>query len=565
MNEVEMDELVGAINLESVISSEKLSELSYHFLLQGKSRIWSIQLDVTESFPYCLPKAYLLDKELIGLLPHVNQRGVICLEESDSILCDHYRGQQIIETFLVEVIKLLDRVSLNIYQDELLDELEGYYNAKYTVNSFYEPSTDVEYIPLKIYRYKKQPSPQKLMPLAILGNTVSTAFSDVKQLSQFQTINILHLPLERAILPPKAANSLDALYIEGLYNHLNDANKNKLVKLLDSVREGLTFFIFISMPRSEGERTQLLVKLTASQITKHPLKESGNGWEVSHFQVTRNTKNFLAKRGGAIGDLSTKSVGIIGCGSVGGIIADALGKAGVGNLVLIDPDLLLPENIYRHFLGGSSVTYLPSEKFTNVKYWPKTHAVSRHLKHELPKINVVPLYEKFSEKLAREHLLKCDLIISAVGSPSTNLSINTVLKSLGHQYVIFCWNEAAGSGGHSTVHNLNETCLECLHRDHEGNFVPNFLSLIEPGQTISKNLTGCGGVFTPFSYLDSMKTAQMAASQTIKVLQGHKANFAESWKGDAAEPLLFTKRYEEMSLMERFDIKKSNNCGVCSE
>lgn len=565
MNESDSDELFGAIRLDNIVSSEKLSKSSYQLLLKGKYRLWSVKIELPNAFPFCLPKAYLLNTELIGTLPHVNQRGVICLEESDSLLCDHYRGQQIIETFIIEIIKLLDRVSLDIYQDELLDELEGYYTPKYTVNSFYVPSTKVEHIPLKIYRYKKQLSPKHLMPLALLGEGVSTAFSNVEYLNQFQTINILHLPLERAILPPKGGDFLKSSYVEGLSNYLSETNRKRLAKLLDSIKPYFVFFILVSMPRSEGEQTQLLLKLTARNAANHPLKDAGNEWDVSYFSVVRNTNSFLAKRGGALSELATKKVGIIGCGSVGGIIADALGKAGIGNLILVDPDLLLPENVYRHILGGGALSYLPSEKVTNVKYLPKTHALFKHLTSELPKINVVPLCEEFSESLAREHLSGCDLIISAVGAPSVNLAINATLKLIGYRHIIYCWNEAAGCGGHSTAHDLNETCLECLHRDNQGNFVPNRLSLIEPGQNISKSLTGCGGVFTPFSYLDSMKTAQMAASQAVKVLLGKEANFAESWKGDASQPLALTQRYKKMSMMEHLEIKQSDSCGVCNE
>src|SRR5438034_9246467 len=48
--------------------------------------------------------------------------------------------------------------------------------------------------------------------------------------------------------------------------------------------------------------------------------------------------------------LSTKHVTVIGCGSFGSAIAEMLVRAGIGQLTLIDPDTLNPENICRHML-----------------------------------------------------------------------------------------------------------------------------------------------------------------------------------------------------------------------
>lgn len=565
MNETELGKVINSANTDVVISSEQLTISAWKFLLRGKSRRWLVKLEFPETFPFCLPVAKLLDTELIRRLPHVNQRGIICLEESDSILCNYYIPGQVIGTFLWEVVKLLDRVSLDIYQDELLDELEGYYNSAHSVNSFYEPSDYVEFVSLKITRYKKQNSPKHLLPITILDTGTSQTFSDTSELKQFQTINILHLPLQYAVLPPKAAADIDSKYLERLVEHLNDSNSQQLVKLLNKTKPSAVFFILLTMPRKGGERTQLLLKLVSKKSAFHPLVEQGNHWDVTLFGVRRSTKRFLVKRGGADDVLINRSVAIIGCGSVGSLLANTLAKAGVGRLILIDPDFLLPENIHRHLLGGNSLTYLPSDNSKGMAYWPKTLAIARHLTKELPNISVKPLFESFSESLARKHLPKCDIIISAVGGPSINLLINTTLKSLGYRHVIYCWNEAAGCGGHSVAHDLSETCLECLHRDKDGNFVPNQLSLIQPGQPISRNLTGCGGTFTPFSYLDSMKTAQMATSQAINLLQGKSANFAESWKGEASQPLLMTTRYEKMAMMEQVNINQNVYCGVCGE
>lgn len=53
--------------------------------------------------------------------------------------------------------------------------------------------------------------------------------------------------------------------------------------------------------------------------------------------------------------LSTKSVAIVGAGSIGSKIAVSLARAGVQDFVLVDEDILTPENLVRHDLDARSV------------------------------------------------------------------------------------------------------------------------------------------------------------------------------------------------------------------
>lgn len=53
--------------------------------------------------------------------------------------------------------------------------------------------------------------------------------------------------------------------------------------------------------------------------------------------------------------LTKKTVGIIGCGSLGSKVAVSLARSGVKNFLLIDDDLLMPGNIIRHELDNSLI------------------------------------------------------------------------------------------------------------------------------------------------------------------------------------------------------------------
>ena len=74
--------------------------------------------------------------------------------------------------------------------------------------------------------------------------------------------------------------------------------------------------------------------------------------------------------------MNSKRVVILGCGSVGSLVAMELARAGVGNFVLADPDTMEYHNICRHQCGIEDVGSL------------KVNALSKKLKNINPTINI---------------------------------------------------------------------------------------------------------------------------------------------------------------------------------
>jgi len=317
------------------------------------------------------------------------------------------------------------------------------------------------------------------------------------------------------------------------------------------------------MPRSSGERSQLLLSFTAKKGMPHPLLERSDEWNVELFLPARNTKGYLLERGGAENSLLNKKVAIVGCGSVGGEVALMLSKAGVGEFTLIDHDLLEADNIYRHRLGGRSLNYLPDKQTGEVNARSKVNALASLMNLDFPYITVNPKQQLFCNLTKDKDLLLSDLVIVAVGSPSLNLQINRQLKELNINNVIFCWNEAAGIGGHSVLLDLNSLCLECLYSDENGFHNGCQLALLKNGQKVSKNLTGCAGVFTPFSYLDSSQTAVMASKYAVDHLLFGINSKAMSWKGKNHSDLQVTERYNRISLKEEIELHREDGCRAC--
>lgn len=89
--------------------------------------------------------------------------------------------------------------------------------------------------------------------------------------------------------------------------------------------------------------------------------------------------------------MNNKRVVILGCGSVGSLVALELARAGVGNFVLTDPDTLEYHNLCRHQCGIEDVGDL------------KVNALSRKIRNINPKANIVK-FDGVIENIPKEIL-----------------------------------------------------------------------------------------------------------------------------------------------------------------
>ncbi|MGZ8887276.1 MAG: HesA/MoeB/ThiF family protein [Nitrososphaeraceae archaeon] len=119
-----------------------------------------------------------------------------------------------------------------------------------------------------------------------------------------------------------------------------------------------------------------------------------------------------------LGILIKKNVAIIGLGSGGSLIALYLAKSGIGNLTLIDGDVIMDHNIVRHICSLKDVGRF------------KTLAVKDHILDRVPTIKITTVEKPFSRENKNIEaffdflLSKVDLIVSATGDNIMNDTIN---------------------------------------------------------------------------------------------------------------------------------------------
>lgn len=564
MTEVELEKLYSDLGTTCLISNKKTALLNYVHELQGLKKVWAVELQYTIDFPMKLPRAKLLNKECIGIIPHVSSGGEICYQEEEGILINYHNSLSVVDYILTSITNALDRWSLKIFRDDLFEEYEGYIqpNCK-RVNSLCSPENVVNETYLKVKKLKDGSYEPFLLYEA--QEDIPSKFSDISETNSLQVIKVLCVNFEQYCYPPQDG-VFTSNYFEENKSCLSSKEVSRLSKYIKKIKSSRCHFIYVTFPRVSRFRTQVLLRFVSNQSNLNPLGNENVDWEVTAFLQNRLSKTYLLERGGAKNSLQKFHVAVVGCGSVGSEVALMLSKSGIGELSLIDPDIFETDNIYRHRLGGEYLhynAYNDKGKVAKIPRMAKVDCLKNYIKSSIPFIDVRSITTNAETALSEGTIAEADVVIIAIGSPSDSLHLNTLFKASGISKVVHCWNEAASVGGHSVKINMMNCCLECLYTPQSKNIQPNIFSLINPGQSISKNLTGCAGVFTPFSYLDSSKTAMIAANQCIELLEGKYKSSIRSWKNNDFDKYSTTEYFDSFSFETSSEVVKSRYCSVC--
>lgn len=159
-----------------------------------------------------------------------------------------------------------------------------------------------------------------------------------------------------------------------------------------------------------------------------------------------------------IKELSSKRVAIVGLGSLGSTIAVELAKAGVGELLLFDPDTLEPHNICRH---QANIEYLGMPKVDAVEVLLRM--INPEIKVEKYKMDVTtPSSQEIFEREITERSM--DMIICTTDTDDSRLYVNDVGLIHGIPVLQVGLHERADSGIIQLVVKGSGACYAC-HRE----------------------------------------------------------------------------------------------------
>ncbi|MGN9920720.1 ThiF family adenylyltransferase [Micromonospora palomenae] len=126
--------------------------------------------------------------------------------------------------------------------------------------------------------------------------------------------------------------------------------------------------------------------------------------------------------------LGTKRVAIVGVGAVGSVVADLLHRSGVGELFLLDGDLVLPGNTTRHLLDEDAVGL------------PKARAVAEALHGRRPRFGTVSWRDGSLESVddALSLLAGHDVVVDATADSAATAILTAAARAGAGQLLSVC-------------------------------------------------------------------------------------------------------------------------------
>jgi len=198
--------------------------------------------------------------------------------------------------------------------------------------------------------------------------------------------------------------------------------------------------------------------------------------------------------------LAGKRIALLGCGTIGGFLAEFLVKAGAGlnngDLALIDPDILLPQNVGRHRLG------------LNRALQNKSNALREELSLAAPTAKIRSLPVRAEEV----DLTSFDLIINATGEEALGHYLTRATTDSGNFVpTLSVWVEGPGVAVRALFRDTEQAaCTRCLSDAHRISLHP----VVNEPVPIELAGHGCESLYVPFPASVSVQAACLAIEMT---------------------------------------------------
>ncbi len=218
-------------------------------------------------------------------------------------------------------------------------------------------------------------------------------------------------------------------------------------------------------------------------------------------QASRYQKQILFDGIGQAGQqtLATKRVLLIGCGALGCVVADAMARAGVGFLRIVDRDFVELSNLQRQ-------TLFTEDDVTS--HFPKAVAAAERLQRVNSSIEIDPIVADVDFRNARKFAEDADLIMDGTDNFEIRYLINDISLDLGIPWI---FTGCTGSHGQVMPVFPNESaCLRCLMQNPP-----------PPGST---ETCDTAGVLGPAIGV----IASLQAAIALKILTGQKDSVSRS-------------------------------------
>ncbi len=329
------------------------------------------------------------------------------------------------------------------------------------------------------------------------------------------------------------------------------ALSNELKKLEDIIHVGLRF------PGRHREKDWQMLRLKRKGRTllvkddMEELKERLSDYDIEAIYQEYLTEEYFHLRNKGRADrniLKEARLSIIGCGALGSETADALGKAGVGKLILVDMETMRAHNAIRHCLGINRAGFL------------KTFAMRESVYLHNPFVRTEPASLNILLSSLDSYLPEGTTGISTIADDNVEAYLNEEAVSEGRT-VFYCRGLRGGKAAriYRVIPHRDacKTCLSLYRQDKNPAFID-----IEEDEHLPAITNECNNPVRPASAADIKAIAGIFSRIIIDHLQrGHADKNHWIW---TTEPLERLKPEEpERASLSSWNIPPHPNCPTC--
>jgi integrative and conjugative element protein (TIGR02256 family) len=425
--------------------------------------------------------------------------------------------------------------------------------------------------------------------VAFEGSTEGKIILPIKDQDKVLPLDGLYSPSKKDILektPSFQQKLLEGTLIEGFWWNIDrelepfeniqelasylgeqEYGLKKLLNLIsENIRKDEDVYVGIRFPRrnpnnqeydwqffllsKEGQRSSLVPPIKEEELIGR-LKER----KIEALQCEfLDERSFFKRNRGILSrdNLKSKKVSLFGLGALGSELADDLAKAGIGNILLIDKDILKAQNTVRHLCGSHLV------------YFPKTLTVAiRILENVHYFINLTHSPTDVFQNSANDLFPDKDSVgISTIADDNTEGFLNEL--AVRSKRTVF-YARALRGGKVARIFRVIpgtdacKTCLSLYYHEDGGGFIK-----IEEDATLPVITTECNNPIRPASAADLKLIASLAAKMVLEYLEKGDLRFNHwIWSSEALPGLPVSS--DVPFIVKRQFLPPHPNCPVCHE
>jgi len=477
-----------------------------------------IVIAIPEDWSRILVDIYIEQYLAFPFIPHVDVKGKICLFDLEGILIDQNLGGILLQSIarakeiIIDGLNGKNRLDFIEEFDLYWCQLPGARTAKFNIPD--NQKTQVVKFAEKCEKQRKSENFSKFSQRKENSHIyISQKSQDLKlygiEESAIKNAIYVNIVMGDLLLPPDGRQKITEDYLQSILAH---ADIEELRKIISRTGDDKLFLFRIQQPNK-------LIVYLGFFLRKCVILIEGETCKINKISsikpvvIDRIDKKYLMSRSSDSNNvLGYKKILLVGCGSLGGYIANELVKAGVESIMLVDKDHLYEANIFRHLLGMEYVGMY------------KSVALQKYLEKNIPNLKLATLEDGIENAIQEGNIefQHYDMIISAIGNHNANRWINEYMfRNKIRTPVIFAWNEVLGIGNHiAYIKYGGKGCYECFfNRDEDTLELYDCTSYSQPGQNNVRKLRGCGSAFIPYGSTISLKTACMCLDTVKKVFE----------------------------------------------